>query len=509
VSDGLNGQDEPDKGTAGRRRLLVAAVALVAIVVVAAIVFSLSREPDGEIVVVPSPPPTPTPIPTASIPSPTLSPTPATPLRTVSIREYGAVGDGVGDDTDAVLAALDATAGTRTAIAFPAGTYAVRDITLPAGVILTGDGPERTWIQGRMEVSGGSRFTDLRMGRDGAALGFVSGASHVVFRDVEFVGGGGMASGADQGVIRFHDRRYASSILFEECVIGANSEDGNGVSMVSNGRPDANYHDIMWRRCRFGPSPRMGIEVITRVDGGAMTEGYRRIDLLDCVFEPTGSEAVSYDDDGEFSGFSTVAGCTFMGAGWNEAERFGQGIEFNGVTDMRFVHNTVYRTRDAMINHQGKPGSRTGTLFAHNVFDATTSHIAVTPSPATQVIYYNDVSGARFLDNVVKSDVGGQLAYIDGSVDNVFSRNTWTDTRGIGEGHSNIWLTDEASRNLFQDETFRTATDGPAVLIRNGSDENVFRSCTFILPGATSPAPGSAFTVAPGLTVTVSGSSFR
>ncbi len=49
---------------------------------------------------------------------------------------------------------------------------------------------------------------------------------------------------------------------------------------------------------------------------------------------------------------------------------------------------------------------------------------------------------------------------------------------------------------------------GPAIHVQDGSDENVFRDCTFILPGQSSPSAESAFHVASGLTVKVLGGSF-
>ncbi len=490
-----------------RRRgaLTVAVLSVAAVFVLAIAILSPDEEPEGAIVAGPSE--TPSAAPTTTAPAPIASPTPATAVRTVSVREFGASGDGTTDDTEAVLAALTATAGQRTAILFPAGTYRVTDVQLPWNVILKGEGADRSWIQGRLEVGGGSRVADLRLGRDGAALRFAPDASQVLFRRVAFTGGGGMTSGEDQGVIRFSGGRSASFIAFEDCKIGANSVDGNGVSMVSNGSNDATYHDITWRRCRFGSSPRMGLEVIQRADHAPITSGYRRIDLYDCVFEPTGSETVSFDAVGD-AGYSTISGCTFKGSGWNSAEPFGQGIEFNSVTDMRFVHNTVYRGRDAMINHQGRSGSRTGTVFAHNVFDARRSFIEEVPSASTQVIYFSNVSGVSFRDNVVKSDVGGQLAYIDGSADNTFLRNKWTDTRAVGLGHACLWLTDGSQGNVFDTEIIKTGVAGPAIHVRDGSDENVFRDCTFILPGQSSPSAESAFHVASGLTLRVLGGSY-
>jgi hypothetical protein len=61
-----------------------------------------------------------------------------------SVSEYGAVGDGVTDDTTAIQNAIDAGDGT---VFFPAGTYLVTSIERPGGVYLQGAGAPWTMIR--------------------------------------------------------------------------------------------------------------------------------------------------------------------------------------------------------------------------------------------------------------------------------------------------------------------------------------------------------------------------
>jgi hypothetical protein len=59
----------------------------------------------------------------------------------ISVKDFGAVGDGVTDDTAAIQAAVDATP-KGTTIYFPAGTYAVSDaITINKPLVVRGAGP--------------------------------------------------------------------------------------------------------------------------------------------------------------------------------------------------------------------------------------------------------------------------------------------------------------------------------------------------------------------------------
>jgi len=402
----------------------------------------------------------------------------------VLVTDYGARGDGSADDTTAIAAALRDTAGTDLAVYLPEGVYNAGVLRVPEHARLIGDGASRTWLRGTLEFGGHSRMSDLKVGRAGRAFTFADGATDSLLERVTLVGGGGIDSGEQHGVIRFETGRSASFITFRDCEIGANSVDGNGVCIVDNGWSGATYHDILWKRCHFLGSPRMTFECIQRSDGvHPLTTGYSAIDLVDCTFAPSGSETVSYD--GKYAaGHSRIVGCTFEGAGWNDAYPWGQGIEFNRAREMRFIGNTVYRCRGAMINHSGDPGTQAGTVFRDNVFDATVSRIDNVPTRATQVIYFNGVDGARFIGNLVKSDVGGELMYVSHSSGNQFADDRFVDTRAADAAFPCAWLTDQSSDNQFAGCLFQSAAPAGSIVLQHGSTGTSVRTSTFVTHGA-------------------------
>ena len=71
----------------------------------------------------------------------------------VSVKDYGAVGNGVTDDTAAIQAAIN----SGKAAYLPAGTYRVTtSLTLPSGAIVFGEGPALSVVES--EVVGASLF---------------------------------------------------------------------------------------------------------------------------------------------------------------------------------------------------------------------------------------------------------------------------------------------------------------------------------------------------------------
>ena len=91
-----------------------------------------------------------------------------------SVKDYGALGNGINDDTDSIQNALDKSSGKR--VYFPKGTYMVsKTIEIPSNTLIFGEG-ESTVI--KMKGNVGRDTTLMRTGKRG------SKREHIVIRDM-------------------------------------------------------------------------------------------------------------------------------------------------------------------------------------------------------------------------------------------------------------------------------------------------------------------------------------
>ena len=98
--------------------------------------------------------------------------------QTISVKDFGAVGNGVADDTAEIQAAL--TAGAGRSVYFPGGTYLISaTLTVPADTMVTGDGYgsvvfQNTREQNVFELNNNCTVQHLRLKGDGVSSGGVS-----------------------------------------------------------------------------------------------------------------------------------------------------------------------------------------------------------------------------------------------------------------------------------------------------------------------------------------------
>jgi hypothetical protein len=291
----------------------------------------------------------------------------ASSASVVSVRAYGAKGDGRTDDYAAIRAACAAAKRTGRTVYVPAGTYLMKSrLVMPAGVKIKGDGAQ-SWLKGPISVGSAGTCAHLKVGSSLSST-YVGGVSNVTFTSVEFVGGGGAFSGTypfyNANVLTLGCKN-TSNITFDGCTIGPNAGSGDPRSQRCDNvyvtmDPGAVVEDITFRDCHFMRSPRFQVEMWS----GDYDPAFQDISFYDCVFEKSSCAALDYAGPRG----STVSGCTFRGSGAASTWP-GDVIAEGGSRGLTVTGNTFYRGTGWSVACNA-PG---GNTITNNVFDMTVS----------------------------------------------------------------------------------------------------------------------------------------
>jgi hypothetical protein len=170
--------------------------------------------------------------------------------ETVSVKDFGAVGDGVTDDSAAFLAAH----ATGKAVFVPAGTYLVNVNLTASNTFVFGEGAAtiiKSYDTGTTAVKIVSpdlatvyeniTFRDLSFQADVATLGFsefvhlldLRGVKNVLVDNCEFVGFRGDGIVISEAVTSISDARENSNVKITNCFFdGVNKDNRNAISVV-------------------------------------------------------------------------------------------------------------------------------------------------------------------------------------------------------------------------------------------------------------------------------------
>lgn len=269
----------------------------------------------------------------------------------LNVKTFGAVGDGLVDDTAAVQAALD-TAVAGQVIELPAGTYAVNDVTITtAGVTLRGAGAtlKKNGDTGAILTVNADQVTVEGVTFDGQNGAFpasgqdmvaVTSRSDVTIRDCRFI------DGTTWGLHLVGNERLTQRITVRDCYFGPGSATFTGLFA------NVGLEDVLITGCSF---------VVGDAGGGIGVRSYaaattQRIRILD--------NTITIDGDTDSFGVAVATN------------------DSNNPLDVVIAHNTIVCTGDA--NMAFSVAAMSGGAISNNT---------VTCDGASQVNYGLELAG--------------------------------------------------------------------------------------------------------------------
>lgn len=235
---------------------------------------------------------------------------------TVSVKDFGAVGDGVTDDTVAIQAAITANYGGE--VYFPAGTYKIAlGLTVTAGIKLSGSG----WGSILKVDSAVTRFLPL------LAQNLVTPITGLTIRDLAF--DGSLKGQLDAGVIQLNN---CVGFLVDH------------VRIFNAGTP--------------GESASQGVNGIS-FSAGALGNVGSQGSITNCLIEAVTKAGINWTSEavnGYIAG-NIVRNCTGNGST--------PGIQINGGYNVKVIGNSVYSCQGSgiYIATSGNPGTERSSRY--------------------------------------------------------------------------------------------------------------------------------------------------
>jgi hypothetical protein len=237
-------------------------------------------------------------------------------------------------------------------------------------------------------------------------------------------------------------RSTTYNVVFDACTFKAAPQNG----FTINDDSGREIRDITIKNSLFETSGVMSFECTNR----STADGYRRIDLINNVFEPAGGEAISYDGPSNgTTGDCLIEGNVIKGSGTNLAYMWGDSFEINGPLRMTVRNNHIHQGRGWLWNLQTSQGVDSGWVFTDNVLDASSQIQSVTQRSDKQVVGAVNITGGVFARNtIISAAPGGSVAWISGCRNMDWRTTVWKDADARA-GYATPRQVNDCSGNLF------------------------------------------------------------
>ncbi len=306
--------------------------------------------------------------------------------------DFGAIGDGVANDTAAIQAAVNASTGNTLYI--PAGTYLVSsEIFLVSNITLAGEGPGTIIKIANGSYAAGTRiFTATEFGGDG-------GKNNITIQDITFDGNKGNIGTARSPIITYFKGSNFS-------VIGCTFQNCEGICLnLSTITENVKIENVKFINCGGAPDNSDGYRkqaiAFSNSTGGSATRT-RSVLITNCIFDSQGLDCISLGncDDVIVSGNTAKDSYSFA---YTVANPF-------NCTNVTISNNAIFNTNQGAFVSNTPPlaidlPDLTNGSIANNVISScNAAGIGVFSSSKNIVVFGNSLLNVC---NFVGSWVGG------------------------------------------------------------------------------------------------------
>lgn len=424
--------------------------------------------------------------------------------ETVSVKDFGAVGDGLANDHGAIAAAVASLSATGGVVYIPAGTYLIDTntaISVPSNVIIQGSGMKSILkkISGTADIftttGNNTQFLDFRMegpnntGCDGITLN--AGATECVIKNIE---GYQLASTVTCGVTaRVYD------VLIENVVSRNNTQQGIHCNIVSRCSvrscksfdigSSSLHHGIYIGQCTdlvlddfyaegcFG----FGVHAYAQGSGGIQ----KNLTLMNLTVSGNGKDTLAITKGGLFVGSDGIAQTSYVSVENLYAEGNGQyNVAVDGAWNflkfkgLNLIGTGAFATIQGIFVGSAFAGDRSITIRDFTISDHSSSGLRIAISTAT--IKNFDIDQGQIINNGIFA-TGTSVVSTISLGDNIYYDNA--PINGTFLGRRNGTNFKAVAQSITATYTFDK--NGPNVLLLNPSGGSQY---VYANPG-TAPLP--------------------